>query len=307
VSFARFLIALASALCAACAASPPRYTGVPEQRDFPFRLALLGRTAAGNGHPDVAARILRAVASEKPVFVLHTGALVAGRPARRVWDDFDRIGTPLIEADAPLFPVPGPGDLGGSEPPFRRAWRERFWSLDERRWFAFRHKNLMVVGLDTNLDDLGRRWKDQRDWLQETLRKADLEANVNLVIVLMHHAPYTNGKTAHARRLLRTFVPVLERSRKVRWIFSGASGAYERIRRDGKGWITTGGGGGKRTPVECDPPKRRFIDGFRHGPLRPFHYLRLTVEPTRFTLEMVALKDDGESFQVLDKVVEGKP
>jgi hypothetical protein len=227
--------------------------------------------------------------------------------SEEAWEGFDDLTRPLRDHGIPILPVRGPKDAAEAHPKALGAWAKRFWPLGEAPWYTFRYRNLVILGLDTNLKALGALRKVQESWFEEALRNAEREANVSFVFVLLHHSPYSNADLPPQRDVFRTFVPPMEKSRKLHVIFSGSGGALERIHREGKWWITTAGGGGPAATIETDPSKRRYIDAYPGGPDRPAHFLTVTVESTRFTVEVWALDDEAARFKRTDRLVVGKP
>ncbi|MHC4597929.1 MAG: metallophosphoesterase family protein [Planctomycetota bacterium] len=299
---------LFAALLPACVQlpPPPAYPSEPVERDFPFHFAVTGNTVIAEERTHMPGLILGRILLDDPVFLLHTGNLVRDGASHDAWWAFDEATAPLRKKGVPILPTRGVIDLAGGRRTAVEQWGGRFSGFGRNPWFSFRYKNLLVIVLDSNLEALGGHRRTQREWLVDRVKKADREGSVSFIFILMAHAVYSNTGQALSKGLFLDLVPGIEASAKVRVVLSSGGGTYERITRDGKWWISTAGGGGLRTPVERDPSKRRFIDAYEGERDRPFHFLRVKVEPTRFTLEAVALDPQGKAFTVVDRFVEGK-
>jgi hypothetical protein len=291
-----------------CAYVPPvpRYGTSPRESDFPITLGVIGNTFIAEDRTHSPARILKSILDDAPVLLIHTGNLVSDGASQEAWWAFDDFAEPLREASIPLLPTRGLFDVGGGQETALHHWAERFGDFGRNTWFAVQYKNLLMVVLDSNLKALGGHRPIQREWLARRLHRADLDSSVSFVFVNMVHSMFSNSGPPPPKDLLLDLLPVIEASKKTRVVFSSGGGTYERIHNGGKWWISTAGGGGPRTPVETMPGKRRFIDAFHGGRDRPFHYIRVTVEATKFTFEAVALGADGESLAVVDRFSEGK-
>ncbi|MCU0722773.1 MAG: hypothetical protein MUC63_04025, partial [Planctomycetes bacterium] len=269
---------LAGALAAGCAGAAARgpWPAEPAQPEFPFSFAVVGNTSLDGRDGAVARRILAAVASERPVFVLHAGNVIGGGPPGDAWEAFDEFAAPLREAGAALFPAPGPSDLVALDAARHREWSRRFPWASGRTWREVRCRNVLAILLDTNFSALGRFRTDQEEWLERRLAWASKEAGIRFVFAVLPRGPVSNGPSAPDLGLKR-LAERIEACPKALVVFSGVEGAYQRIRHAGRWWVTSGGGGGPATEVFPDPERRRFLDSFEGGGRRPFHFLRVRV------------------------------
>lgn len=304
--------AMAAALCvlaASCTAPealPPAYPTALAPGDFPFRFAVLGNTAAAPDRDRLQALLFARLLNDGPAFVLHTGNLVRDGSLHAHWETFDALTAGLRDGAVPLFPARGFLDLGGGNPEAARHWGLRFSPASRRTWFDVRVKNVLIVVLDSNLEALGPNRREQAEWLENTLRDADLEAGVNFVFVLLHHGAFSNAAVNVSPAQQRELFSPIEKSAKARVVLHAGGGTYERIERDGTWWISTAGGGGMRVSVDVDPATRPFVDAFEGPARRPFHYLCVTVGPVGFAIEAVALDDAGLAFSTVDLLAVGE-
>jgi len=298
---------IALSLLAGCVGSapPPEYPRGPAPPAFPFVFAVAGNAAPSDGG-GAADAVWKAMASDRPAFVLVPGNAIGTGAPEAAWEAFDGRAAPLVESGAAVFPAPGPLDLAAGDTDRLRSWGARFPWAAKRSWYSVRVRNVLIVALDTNGEALGRARKAQEDWLERELASASREAGVNFVFVLLPRGPVSNGPARPRDVSLERLAALLASCPKARVVFSGVEGAYQRIRHADRWWITTGGGGGPRTEVFPEPERRRFLDAFEGGRIRPFHYVRVRVEETRFTLEMLALDERTGAFAPADRLEEGK-
>jgi hypothetical protein len=301
----RLSVLVAVSLLAGCvAAEPPAsWPREPGHPEFPFVFCVAGNTDPKGGGPTT--RILEAIASERPAFLLHAGSVTGAGDPSDAWAAFDALAEPLRESGASLFPAPGPRDLVPLDLDRLREWSGRFPWMAGKTWYWTRCRTVLAVVLDTNFDALGVLRKDQEDWLEHALDSANREAGIRFVFALLPRGPYSNGPGAKRDISLDRLAALLEACPKVRVVFSGVEGSYQRIRFAGKWWVTCGGGGGPRTEVFPTGDRRRHIDSFEGPGLRPFHYLRVRVSATRFALEMLALDEAAGTFAIADRLEEG--
>ena len=163
--------------------------------------------------------------------------------------------------------------------------------------------SVAVVMLNSNFkkltpDDAQR----QQQWLKETLEKLDRDPSIRDIIVTCHHAPYTNSKiVGSSEPVQEKFVPAFIQSEKSRLFITGHAHAFEHFKKEGKDFLTIGGGGGIHQPLNTSADK---IDDLASDYKPMFHYL--TVERNKNDLFVTShfLKEDfsgvekGISFTV---------
>lgn len=223
------------------------------------RFAVFGGTD-GAAH----AAVVERVAEARPDFVVHTGTMVRN-PSD--WLDFLRTEAPLL-ARAPLLAVPGDGDRG---PWFDRVARRDRWApggaFSVRDWGGLR-----VVGVDSA--------RPAAEW-RAGVDAALAEARDRLLVVVLHHPPYSSGGRAPERDL-RAVVGELAARHGAELVFAGRDRDYERTERiDGVTYVVTGVAGGPATRV--DP--RNFSKAQR----TEAHYVLVDVDPGGLALRTLDL------------------
>jgi hypothetical protein len=139
----------------------------------------------------------------------------------------------------------------------------------------------------------------QDRWLAERLAALDADATARWVVLVGHHPAMTNA-VVHAPdefAVAHAFRPMLG-SKKARAYVAAHVHAYERFRMEGRWVVVSGGGGAPRVDIDAG---RRAPDLYAGGRTRPFHYLRLTVEPERCAVEAVMLDEQRGTWFVGDR------
>ena len=246
--------------------------------------------------------LLRGLAEDRPAATMIVGDIVCFGAAAAEWRYFDRIIAPLRASGAAMVAILGNHDYYG---PNRRAValaRVRFPILQEQRWFAWRFGKLALVCLDSNRWDLGsRRWKEQLQWLRDTLADLDQDPSVRGFLLLCHHPPFCNSiARRESAAVRRDFRPLYANARKALGFISGHAHTYEHLLIDARHYIVTGGGGGPRDAVRLAPQEK--YRSLHSGPaLRELHYLLLDVGDTAVRITVKGLSNDERALRIIDQ------
>ncbi len=219
----------------------------PREEADEFHFVVLGDAQFDS--PAIFNRIIDQTRRLRPAFVIQVGDLIDGYNSnldviRREWQRFARQIGPL--GPIRYFPVPGNHDLynGDKQPD------PRLEALFVERWgplhFAFRYKNALLVGLNSDAAGAPNRIAgDQRRWLEETLAASDAEHK----FVFMHRPPL----------LMRNFDSLhkLFVKHNVGHVFYGHHHHYHHVLKDGIHYSMTNATGDSIH----DLPQ---IGGFRH-------------------------------------------
>ncbi len=247
--------------------------------------------------------VIRRLAEERPSLIVHSGDLVANGDAPQAWARFDAETAPIRDAGVPFYPLLGNHEFSGDDAAGLRFYFERFPLLAQRRWYDLLVGPLLVLAVDTNADALSRGAVDAQDaWFRARLSAADGDPAVKWVVVVGHHAPYTNASLHKPDAFTqgRFVVPAMA-SGKFRVFVSGHVHSYERFAIEGRQFVVSGGGGAPRVDLV---PGHRFREAWTGPPQRPFHYLLATVELDRVVFDVMMLDDRthawsrGDGFEV---------
>jgi 3',5'-cyclic AMP phosphodiesterase CpdA len=269
-----------------CSVPPPaRYTTRPGAADH---FSILGDTRQRHPlrfwvrtHNRERRLLARAVAAERPAFVIMSGDFVVSGASVRRWAWFDRVYAPLRAAGIAVLPALGNHELLGGRRQGLRHYFARFPGLARQRWYRRDWKGVVLLTLDSNRSHMSRAlWRQQRAWFAAQLRGADRDPKVRAVVVTVHHPPFTNS-TDHGddRDVRRELLPAFMNARKTVALVAGHVHTYERFVRRGKTFLNSGGGGAPRCAVLVGARRRHTDDRFRGPAWRPFHYVTVRLTP----------------------------
>ncbi len=173
-------------------------------------------------------------------FVLTTGDNFYRPDGRATESNWGRPEACLRRARVPWRAAWGNHDLGGT------ATAEVLGA--RRRWYRFRAGPATVVVLDGSHPDDPAQLR--------FLRRALAGASGTVSIVAFHQPAYTAGLHRGGSEQQRRWAPLFRRHR-VALVLQGHNHHYERIRRGGVTYITTGGGGSPVYP--CVRPLTRGL------------------------------------------------
>lgn len=260
-----WLLVLASAaLPACCSKCLPiaqlcfrRAQPVVYRQDVPpevRRIALVGDTqrtslwecAIGRPVNDAAQwRLVRGLVQDDPDLVLHLGDMVFDPSSTEHWQYFDAMMEPIASAQIPVLPILGNHDYGSNGCGAQRQRAVRFSRLAERSFYRVEVGSLGVVMLDSNRDDLGDAWNEQRRFFEQTIRDYEARRDVRAIVVLSHDPVFTRrGDIVSSADVRTDLVPQFLASPKSLAWFSGHAHVYERYIFAGRHFIASSGGGG---------------------------------------------------------------
>jgi Calcineurin-like phosphoesterase len=308
----RLALAGLSALLLACAAAPPRpFSGALPAFAMGERFIVAGdlqrtswleRLAGRESNDPERARVVAAIAAERPAFLALTGDLVFDGASETQWADLDDLTAPLRRAAIPVYSALGNHEYwAGREG--EAHFFARFPHLDHHHGYTLAHGPLRLVVLDSNRGEIDESdWQAEIAWYGATLAAFDADPAVRGVIVLLHHPPYTNSTvTGDEPDVQRDVVPPFSRARKTLVMHSGHVHSYERFARGSKLFVVSGGGGGPRARLAQGPARRHPDDLFAGPELRDFTFVLYAVLPGGIEAEVRGLPKGGEAFSTIDR------
>jgi len=241
----------------------------------PIRFAVYGDMRGGHR---IHGKIVEAIVSEAPDFVIVTGDLVLRGSDLADWQRFFEVAAPLLMR-VPYYPVAGNHDMGraGDE---RRRMNEIFelWPGPKDRppwghWYSFDVADVHFVMLDSN----SYRHDLQLEWLKADLAAAN-KSGVRAIFAAVHDGPYSRALHRGNLYAAEHYAPVLAKH-GVTLVFSGHDHHYQRGEVDGLGYIVSGGGGAPLYSVRCGVRGKRRCkvdDGMKHV-AKEHHYVMIEV------------------------------
>jgi acid phosphatase type 7 len=295
----RLSVVLTFIACAACTHShsqmPPPEThpvALQLQVSSPFRFVAYGDsrfhdpkdTEAAN--PGVRRALVQAIAGVDPAFISFGGDIVYNSYDADDWKVWDTETSIWREKKIPVYPALRNHDLHGDESVALANYFQRFPDLESSRYYSVRAANILMLVLDSSLDETSG---PQGQWLKQSLDT--LPAEVDFVFIVLHHPPYTSssdekkyGGGHSSRSPEQTLAKMLEdrqRNTTARFVvFSGHVHNYERHEYGGVNYFVLGGAGAHAYPIERAP-----TDPFQSREIN-HHYLLVEVDRRRLKATM---------------------
>jgi hypothetical protein len=166
-------------------------------------------------------------------------------------------------------------------------WWTAFPELRGRRWYRVAlGTRVRALLLDSNSSLLSG--SEQASWLEHQF--AQLDPSVGLVLILLHHPPYTDateGSRPNEQALSAYLASLAHQPSSPRILVCGAHvHNYERFEHDDITYLVSGGGGAKPSAVRRSPAAL-----YQDQPFPNFHYLRFELDGDRLKGEMHRLND----------------
>ena len=258
----------------------------------PFRFVAYGDTRFHDpkdtqaANPPVRVALVQAIAETNPAFVCFTGDIVYNGNDADDWKVWDSETSVWRSRKIPIYPTLGNHDLHGSEKDALGNYFQRFPDLKNSRYYAVRAANLVMLVLDSSLDEMAG---PQGQWL--TGKLDHVPADVDFVLIMLHHPPYTSSSDekkyggGHSSRgqehLLAKMLEERQGHRRYRIVvFSGHVHNYERHEHGGVTYFVSGGGAAHAYPIERAPD-----DPFQSKEVN-YHYLLIEVERQKLKVTM---------------------
>lgn len=257
----------------------------------PFRFVAYGDTRFHNpqdtepSNPTARVALVQAIAQADPAFICITGDIVYNGYDTNDWRIWDSETSIWREKRIPVYPAIGNHDLHGDISVALGNYFEHFPLLSESRYYSLRAGNVLILVLDSSLDEVGG---PQGTWLADKLDH--VPTDVSFVFLMLHHPPYTSSVDSHLRggHSARTTEQALAKSLEQRQaraayrmvVFAGHVHNYERYERGGVTYFVTGGGAAHPYPIERKP------DDLFQGNGVNYHYLLVEVNDKQITVTM---------------------
>ncbi len=156
--------------------------------------------------------------------------------------------------------------------------------------------SIAVILLNSNFKTLSAEQKEtQNRWYESTLNSLEKSPAVKVIIVCCHHAPYSNSKiVGSSGPVQENFVPAFLRSKKSILFISGHAHAFEHFQKEGKDFLTIGGGGGLHQPLRVG---KKSIPDLAKDYKPMFHFLQMKLNGNRLQIISRRLTEDFKGFE----------
>ncbi len=246
----------------------------------PFRFGAFGDTRTGH---KVHRAVVDALAREHIDFILHTGDMVDVGGLEEQWDLFFQIERPLIRK-VPIFPTVGNHDMSAKD--FYGTVFLMEDIADGVKYYTQDWGNLRIVAVDSGIEC--RTGCTQNIYARRALSEG--AAKGMLMIIFLHHPPYSSGAHGSNKRL-QVAVGELAELYGVELVMAGHDHDYERTKSiNGTTYVVASAAGAPIRPVSPNS----WTAAVRTEP----HYALIDVYKDRMALRAINL--EGETF---DEVV----
>jgi Icc-related predicted phosphoesterase len=249
-------------------------------------------------------KIIAQVVKEKPDLLLLMGDQVADAADVTEWNFYDRVTKPIRDANIKTLAVRGNHDYNIRDKRMCDRECQSRWPETKERPHFHTLGPLAFIGVDSNLDMLTpQEIRAQQKRFVDGLKRYDEDQAIRGIIVFAHHPPYTNSYLGPNQDMITQFAEPFMAAKKTKIFLCGHVHSYERFEHNKgeKQFVTSGGGGGPRRTIDVSNARPFKNDSkiLRLGELRPFNFLRLTVDDKEILGEAMMVQKKG--FVVGDK------
>jgi len=211
------------------------------------------------------ARLFEDIGARKPAAVFMLGDVVNLGFDEGEWAIMTTLIDNLRSRGIPVSALLGNHDVMVDAATGEEKFQRRFPS-HRRTGYVRIADSLAVILLNSNFVVLGDVALDsQQQWYEQTLADLARDPGILGIIVTCHHSPFSNsmlvGSSVGSQE---RFVTRFLAEPKARLFMSGHAHTFEHFRREGKDFLTVGGGGGLQHPLYSGSEQR-------HADLSPAH------------------------------------
>jgi 3',5'-cyclic AMP phosphodiesterase CpdA len=158
------------------------------------------------------------------------------------------------------------------------------------------YDSIAFIMLNSNFKTLDeQQLRAQQTFYITTLQKFDSDNAIKCIVVCCHHAPYSNSTIVGVdKEVQENFVPAYLTTKKAKLFITGHAHDFERFEKEGKDFLTIGGGGGLHQPLNVGTDR---IPSLTHGYDPEFHYLLIRRMQNELVIISRVLKPDFSGFE----------
>lgn len=237
---------------------------------------------------------------QHPPYLFFLGDITSAGSNKHAWTPIDTFLNRLSKVHTRVHAVPGNHEYYRSPQEGITNYSKRFQG-NSLQGYCVTIDSMAVVMLNSNYKRLTRtQTVQQQQWYESKMDSLDADPGVKVIIVCLHHPPFTNSTIVSSSKAVHKLVlPRFNSSPKARLMLSGHSHNLEYFKNNpNKYFLVLGGGGGLTQPLRL-PGKRLYTDLIQqnHKPL----YFYVTILRTGNTLSLQArgLKKDFGNYYTL--------
>ena len=247
-------------------------------------------------HNELATRkIFEDISQRKPQVLFILGDVVSLGYKESKWKNMDQYLANTRQKNTIVTAVLGNHDVMFSASKGESEFLKRF--ADEvNTGFVKIYDSIAFVLLNSNFKTLSEeQFQKQQNFYKTLMQQLDVDSAVKFIVVSCHHAPYSNSKIVGSNKQVQdNFVPTFMQSKKGKLFITGHAHVFEHFKKEGKDFLTIGGGGGLHQPINNEKD-RIPSENFGYDP--EFHYLLMRRDRQKITLISRILKPDFSGFE----------
>ena len=262
-------------------------TGLNPSNPGAFRFAVYGDNQLDIFGRSVHQRIVDRVITHDPDFVINTGDIVSTSEETN-WDRFFYEVRNLASRKPYMISIGNHEQVEGANPDYGKHFRELFTFPNNDVYYSFNYSNACFIALNISVDE-HRINLTERNWLLNTLEKANNSPLIDWIFVYYHVPLYSSGGHGCNQDLIDDYAQIFM-DYKVDIIFSGHDHHYERMYVNGTYYFVNGGGGGM---LDLILPWYQSRDWSQYK-LLCTHYLIIDIDGD--DLHLQSIREDGFVF-----------
>jgi Icc-related predicted phosphoesterase len=239
-------------------------------------------------------KIFEDIHQRKPEALLILGDVVSIGSKASKWKNIDRYLAELRREKTIVSALLGNHDLMFTSKKGEKEFLKRF--PDEINTGSYKVcDSIALILLNSNFKTLSSdQLKKQQEFYQTAMLQLNADNAVKFIVVTCHHPPYSNSKIVGSNKQVQeNFVPLFLQSAKAKLFVTGHAHVFEHFKREGKDFLTLGGGGGLHQPLNNGVDR---IPSENSGYDPEFHYEILKRDQNRLNIISRFLKTDFSGF-----------
>lgn len=240
-------------------------------------------------------KIFEEISLQKPTALLILGDVVSLGSKEAKWKEMDQYLSLLRGQAISIAALLGNHDVMYSSAKGEAAFLKRFPDQVNTGFYKV-FDSIAFIMLNSNFKTLSQDQQDkQLAYYTQTLQALDLDPAIRCIVVCCHHAPYSNSSIVGSNQTVQEqLVPAYLASQKAKLFVTGHSHHFEHFKKNGKDFLTLGGGGGLHQPL-INSEKRMLSESKDYDP--EFHYLSLSRQGNQLHLQSKYLDDSFQRFE----------
>ena len=226
--------------------------------------------------------------------------------SKKEWQNFDEDVVNVINSKIPIYPVLGNHEYYGNNKTSLSYLLKRFPGFNIGTWYSKVTGGVGAIFLNSNFGNLTKKeLSEQQTWYEKELKSFQDNPDIDFIIVICHHPPYTNSTINKDNiEVQKKFVVPFNGTSKAKLFFSGHTHGYEHFKINDKHFIVSGGGGGPHHKLKPRNRKENIEEVYKSGTLNDFNFCKISCSSDALNFEMIKLDkktkkfSPGESFVI---------